>query len=123
VGVETFLRLGEIQARLAQIGYDYDPAASTSEPNRHVFRKGPAASEQLRTHHLHLALINGPPWVRLLAFRDHLRAFPDVASQYEKMKTELARKFEDDGDSYTREKGAFVRRVEDIALARTRIND
>jgi len=64
-----------------------------------------------RTHHLHLVPLGSPRWVRTLAFRDALRASPDLASAYEALKLELAQRYRNDRESYTQAKSGFVERV------------
>lgn len=44
-------------------------------------------------------------------FRDYLRAHPDVAKEYEKLKLELGEKYKHDRDAYTNAKSEFVRRI------------
>lgn len=118
VGVESYARFDDYRGRLESLHYDYDERALHDDPDRHVFRKGPQPP-QLRTHHLHFTLWGGRYWVRILAFRDYLRAHASVAEEYERLKAELADRFAEDSRSYTRGKGAFVRRVQAIAMERT----
>jgi GrpB-like predicted nucleotidyltransferase (UPF0157 family) len=54
---------------------------------------------------------------RQLAFRDYLRAFPDVAAAYEAEKRRASALFPDNSVDYSREKGAFIRAAEAKALA------
>jgi GrpB-like predicted nucleotidyltransferase (UPF0157 family) len=44
------------------------------------------------THHVHLCEVGSEQEWRHLAFRDYLRAHPDVAAQYELLKRDLARR-------------------------------
>lgn len=115
VGVDRFDSLRVIRARLGSLGYVFDEVASAVEPGRYVFRKGPDNPVDPRTHHLHLTLFGDAPWTRLIAFRDYLHGNPSVAREYERLKVDLAQRFADDGNSYTREKGEFVRHVEALA--------
>jgi GrpB-like predicted nucleotidyltransferase (UPF0157 family) len=48
---------------------------------------------------------------RRMLFRDHLRANPQTAADYQALKRDLAEKFEYDGDGYTAAKAAFVNAV------------
>lgn len=48
-------------------------------------------------------------------FRDYLNEFPDVASQYEKMKRKLWREYEHDRDGYTNAKSDFIKKNTDDA--------
>ena len=62
-----------------------------------------------RTHHLHLAATGGRRYAEELAFRDLLRASPDTAAEYARLKRGLAARFGDDRDGYTDAKGEFIR--------------
>ena len=70
-----------------------------------------------RTHHLHLVPTGSPRYRAALAFRDHLRAHPDVAEEYLALKRKLAAEFEHDRDAYTQAKADFVFRVVERATA------
>ena len=75
-----------------------------------------------RTHHLHLVPFESPLWHERLAFRDHLRRHADVADEYSALKRELARRFRNDREAYTRAKNPFVARVcaQELTLLRRR---
>jgi GrpB-like predicted nucleotidyltransferase (UPF0157 family) len=66
--------------------------APADAPDQHVF-VCPAASAELRAH---------------LGFRDELRAYPELALDYALLKTELARRYRDDRDSYAEGKSRFI---------------
>ena len=51
-----------------------------------------------------------------IAFRDYLRAHPEVAARYAALKWELAAQYREDREGYTEAKTAFVRDVTDKAL-------
>lgn len=63
-----------------------------------------------RTHHIHLVEPDFEHWNRLL-FRDHLIAHPDVASEYGKLKIQLAARHPTDRIAYTEAKTEFILRV------------
>lgn len=54
---------------------------------------------------------------KLVAFRDRLRTDRDIASEYERLKRELASKYKDDREAYTDGKGAFISKTTTAALA------
>jgi GrpB-like predicted nucleotidyltransferase (UPF0157 family) len=81
-------------------------------PGREFFRRG-----MPRAYHLHLAARDGTFWREHLAFRDALRAQPEVRDAYAALKLELARRFPRDREAYTDGKTAFVRRVVAKTLA------
>ena len=60
-----------------------------------------------RTHHLHIH-DNGDEVRRHLIFRDHLRAYPEIRDAYLALKLDLAQRFRDDRDAYSKHKTAFV---------------
>ena len=65
-------------------------------------------SPQHRTHHLHLVPMRSQLWRARLAFRDRLRASPEIAAEYAALKRRLAEEFRDDREAYTRAKGPFI---------------
>jgi GrpB-like predicted nucleotidyltransferase (UPF0157 family) len=69
-----------------------------------------------RTHHLHLVPIGSQLWIEQLAFRDYLRAHPDVAADYAGLKRRLADAHRLDREAYTAAKSPFVQRVVAQAL-------
>ncbi|MFZ0547164.1 MAG: GrpB family protein, partial [Candidatus Promineifilaceae bacterium] len=68
-----------------------------------------------RTHPLHMNEIDGPDWENQMLFRDYLRQHPEVAGEYGRLKTELAKRFPNDRDRYLYEKGPFIELVLDLA--------
>ena len=66
--------------------------------------------------HVHVFPAGHPEVRRHLAFRDHLRANPDAAREYELLKQELARLYRDDRRAYTDAKAAFITRVIEAAM-------
>jgi GrpB-like predicted nucleotidyltransferase (UPF0157 family) len=60
-----------------------------------------------RTHHLHIH-DDADEVRRHLIFRDHLRADPDAAAAYLALKADLATRFRDDREAYSRHKTEFV---------------
>jgi GrpB-like predicted nucleotidyltransferase (UPF0157 family) len=61
-----------------------------------------------RTHHLHLVVMDGTEWQRLLRFRDLLRSDADLARRYAAHKLELVAKHGGERDAYTNAKTDFV---------------
>lgn len=64
-----------------------------------------------RTHHLHLLIHEAGEWRRKIAFRNALRANPDVAHRYHELKSNLAEAMGSDRDAYTSAKAAFVEEI------------
>lgn len=83
-------------------------------PGRRYFRKG----GEERTHQIHIfAQDNQKDILRHLAVRDYLRAHPDAAAAYGRLKQELAAAFPEDIEGYCDGKDAFVQKLEADALA------
>jgi GrpB-like predicted nucleotidyltransferase (UPF0157 family) len=80
-------------------------------PGREFFRRG-----EPRSYHLHVTVHGGTFWREHLAFRDVLRARPDIRDAYAALKFELARRFPRDREAYIEGKTAFVRQVVAEAL-------
>jgi GrpB-like predicted nucleotidyltransferase (UPF0157 family) len=72
------------------------------------FRKGPP---ERQTHALHLTEPGSDLWRERFAFRDALRADPELRAEYERLKQELAAAHPDDWVAYTGGKRALVGRV------------
>lgn len=68
-----------------------------------------------RTHHLHLIPTGSPRLEDEIAFRDYLRAHPDVAEEYGALKRRLAAEHTNDREAYTRAKSGFVRAATNAA--------
>src|SRR5439155_19281571 len=61
-----------------------------------------------RRHQLYVSPTDSQELRAQLAFRNRLRADPALATEYEALKRELARRFRADRESYTHAKTAFV---------------
>jgi GrpB-like predicted nucleotidyltransferase (UPF0157 family) len=89
-------------APLEALGYCYAPYRPDE---MHWFCKPDLTR---RTHHLHLVPSDSRRFRATIAFRDHLRAHPNVAREYEVLKRELAARYADDRDAYTAAKADFI---------------
>lgn len=67
------------------------------------------AAGDVRVAHLHVMAVGSQRWVEQLAFRDALRADPDLRQRYAALKQELAADHADDRERYTAGKTAFLR--------------
>jgi GrpB-like predicted nucleotidyltransferase (UPF0157 family) len=97
---------------LRGLGYHYVPEFEALIPERRFFRKGPA---EKRTHHLHLFAEGDFRERHERLFRDYVRAHPEAAQEYDRLKRELAAQYGADREGYTSAKTDFVQHV--IALA------
>lgn len=89
---------------LTPLGYDY--AAHAGVPDHLVFGRGTE-----RTHLVHIVRHGGPAWQRAIAFRDALRADPELRDAYAELKLELARDYTRNRSGYTAAKSNFIEDV------------
>ena len=90
----------------------YEVMGAYGIPGRRYFRKG----GDNRTHHIHAFQSGDSNLTRHLAFRDYLRAHPEVADTYGKLKLEIAQTCDNDMEKYGDGKDAFVKLYEGKAL-------
>jgi len=90
----------------------YELRENDHVPDRLFFAKGPT---EARTHYLSIAERGSGCHREQVAFRDYLRANPDAAAEYARLKRELAENHPDDRETYTERKSAFVERILDRA--------
>ena len=100
------------RAALESLGYEY--LGEFGIPGRRYMRKG----GDERTHQVHVfAQGDTVNITRHLAFRDFLRAHPDVCAEYAALKRALAARHPYDIESYCDGKADFVKKYESLALA------
>ena len=87
----------------------YLPQGEFGIAGRRFFIKG---SEIHRTHHIHVFEEGHMAINRHLVFRDYLRAHPDDAQAYSRLKDELAQRFPHDIDGYMAGKHDFIKEIE-----------
>ncbi|XXJ18203.1 GrpB family protein [Desulfovibrio caledoniensis] len=96
---------------LEALGYDYfwrpQPEGATPPHYPWFIRRGPGGE---RTHHIHMTLADSTLWAGLV-FRDYLRAHPDAAAEYERLKRRLIADHPGDRVAYTQGKTDFVRAI------------
>jgi GrpB-like predicted nucleotidyltransferase (UPF0157 family) len=115
VSVAALASLSPYKERLQALGYVHVPDPDDAFcPFFHRPQTWP------HTHHVHLVVRGGAEEQRVLAFRDYLRDHADVAGDYERLKTELARRLtpvdRESREAYARAKSSFVERVVAVAL-------
>ena len=102
----------------AMVELGYEPMGEHGLPGRRYFHRLYChEGVECHTYHVHVYESGSPMIDRHLAFRDYLRAYPDVASRYAALKQKLAHLFPYDIDSYLDGKNAFVKVTEHAALS------
>ncbi len=91
--------------KLDTIGYVF--WADNPKTDRLFFVKGLPPYGPKRSHHIHVAERPSEMWSQL-AFRDYLRANPNVAQEYAALKRQLATQYRHDREAYTQAKGDFI---------------
>lgn len=101
-----------VSEEFVKLGYEY--LGEFGIKGRRYLRK----SGQERTHQIHIFQMEDDVNIsRHLASRDYLRSHRDVAMEYAELKKDLAARFPYDIDGYCDGKDAFVKRIENLALA------
>ena len=112
---------------LESTGYEYvpafehDTASGPGMPFRRYFRKDEHGE---RAFHLHVVEVGSAFWVDHLLFRDYLRAHPEAASEYARLKREIAARYNatltdasDVNVGYTDNKTGFIESIKEKARA------
>jgi len=107
VGVHPIENWALCRAPLEALGYDYVENAGI--PLHYIFGRGRDASE--RTHLLHIVDIETDEWRGNLAFRDALRANPELRRRYVAEKERAAAAAPEGRARYTAIKGPFIQSV------------
>lgn len=101
-----------LSAGFEALGYEY--LGEFGIPGRRYMRRG----GDERTHQVHVfSVLDTANITRHLAFRDYLRAHPDVCAEYAALKRALAGKYPFDIGAYCDGKEKFVKKHEAAALA------
>lgn len=113
VEVPSLAELDRVSPAMTDFGYQAMGAFGI--PGRRYFRKDDA--DGARTHHVHAFGAGTPHVVRHLAFRDFLRARPDVARAYSDLKGMLVAQPGMTREGYMDGKDPFIQRTESEAIA------
>ena len=104
--VDNIEKSDEIVTILEENGYEHRPNGDLE--GRIFLAKG---SENNRTHYLSLTEKGSEFHKRTTSFRDYLNSHPEAAKKYSQLKEELADKYADNRDKYTKEKSEFIDRI------------
>ena len=116
VGIRSLHDAAHCIEPLHGIGYEYVPEFEAIIPERRYFRRGPQDDH----YHVHMVELTSGFWERHLLFRDYLRAHPETAQEYERLKRELAAQFGSDRSGYTDAKTEFITAIEEKARTEQR---
>ena len=109
VGLKNIFEAEHFISKFEEKSYEFRPNASTQD--RILYIKG---GENFRTHHIHVVQYDSNEWNRMIRFRDYLRENSNVALEYKELKEELAVKFPDNREEYTKGKENFVKQIEKL---------
>ena len=113
VVVEDIERVDNFNEQMMTLGYE--PRGEFGIPGRRYFSTGHSDAD--RPRHVHVFQSGNPQVARHIDFRDYLRAHPDDAQAYSRLKETLAKKFPNDAESYTNGKSDFIREIDRKAAA------
>jgi len=102
VSVADFEPLDAYRAPMERLGYVF--RAENPELTKRYFREAPGA----RRTHIHVRRAGGFSEQLALLFRDFVRAHPDVADEYARLKYTLAERFRDDRQGYVDAKQPYI---------------
>ena len=109
--VKDIHRMNDYNTAMIAIGYE--PKGENGIAGRRYFQKG----GDYRTHHVHMYALGHSEIKRHLAFRDYLRAHPEVAQEYGSLKEKLSQRFPYDIESYIKGKELLVSEINQKAIA------
>jgi GrpB-like predicted nucleotidyltransferase (UPF0157 family) len=111
--VADLRRLDEARARIEALGYGW--WGELGLPGRRYCTLNDAETGQRRIQ-LHCFATGSPEIARHVAFRDYLRAHPELARVYDEEKERCRALHPLDSHAYTDCKSAWIRRIESEAL-------
>ncbi|WP_333596920.1 GrpB family protein [Chryseobacterium flavum] len=133
IGVKDEKELDKVPSLLAGKEYIYYEKYNEDMPYRRFFIKlntfphslgfpeiigpGDVIPQKLHDHslriaHIHVIPVSSEHWLRHIAFRDYLRAHPEVRKEYQEIKEVLSKKEWIDGNDYNQGKDPFIKREE-----------
>ncbi len=107
IEVKDIDQVDDFNAEMIKLGYQ--PRGEYGIPGRRYFSKKTGSSS---SHHLHTFQSGNPEVERHLNFIDYMRAHPEDAQTYSRLKEELARKFPEDIEGYIEGKAGFIKKID-----------
>lgn len=108
--VENLADVLQAVAEIEALGYE--SKGEFGIPGRQFFTRD---TDGERSHHLHVFQKGHPDIERHTIFRDFLRANPEAAREYEKLKEILAKRFPKQSSNYTAAKSDFILSMDEVA--------
>ena len=108
IAVKDIERVGDFNEQMIALGYE--PYGEFGIPGRRYFSMGHTDAD--RPRHVHVFQSDNPEVARHIDFRDYMRAHPDNAQIYSRLKESLAQKFPNDRERYTDGKSDFIREMD-----------
>jgi GrpB-like predicted nucleotidyltransferase (UPF0157 family) len=106
VVVQELEKVEDFNPEMIRLGYS--PRGEAGIPGRRFFRKD---SDGTRSHHVHIYARGHEAIQTQLNFRDYLRAHPEEALAYSRMKEALAVEYRYDSETYTESKTGFITEI------------
>ena len=114
IGVDVLEDINKVKERILVF-----PHYTIKEDNAYgeiLMRKGaPVKAGEIKpdyiTHFIHVMEIEGRKYKETIAYRDYLRANHEVLKEYDRLKRELAIKYQNDRKAYSKAKDQFVKNV------------
>ncbi|MGG0723935.1 GrpB family protein [Bacillus mycoides] len=105
---DSFDRVIDIAAELTIYDWHYVSPELDERPWRRFFVK---VKNNRRVAHLHLMVKGNERWEQQLLFRKRLQGNPQLVYEYSILKQELAKRFNQDREAYTKAKTEFIKQV------------
>lgn len=113
VGTENFDSIMIHEKELLAAGYHYRPDNDMDGAQRFFACGSYYEGGDMQTHFIHVVKYNSAEWRNYVNFRDYLNAHPDIAKEYEDIKTGLVEKLGSVGsrNQYVYGKGNFISHI------------
>lgn len=110
VGTDDFNRILSYEAELLKAGYHYRPNHDMGGAQLLFACGSYYEGGDMQTHFIHVVKYNSMEWRNYINFRDYLNTYPEIAKQYENVKTGLVEKFGSMGsrNDYVDGKAEFI---------------
>ncbi len=109
IGIEALKYSDEIIKILETIDYIYVPKHEETMPYRRFFYK--KASNNIKTHHIHVVELTHEFWQRHLIFRNYLVLDNESANEYYLLKKYLSEKYPNEPEKYTDGKSELIEKI------------